>query len=97
MAQYELMHGQCVLVGHVFDVKDLEAGTLWIPADGAVRRIRLESANVLTSEVTYRDIMLNKRFVRDAFEFQTRYHLVIDHTAKFAHLVQETQPAALAA
>lgn len=98
MARYENMHGLCILAGHTFSAADLRPDTLWIPADGSLRRIRLDSIDVERQEVKYTDMGNHRSFERDSFGFQCRYCLVVNDIKEFAHLLDDAayrEPCAL--
>ncbi len=93
MARYENMHGQCVLAGHTFAAADIKPGSLWIPADGSLRRIRVDKVDVATGDVYYTDLGNSRRLERDTFGFQCRYCLVVNDVKDFAHLLDEGSTA----
>lgn len=87
MARYENIHGLCILAGHTFAAADLPEQSLWIPADGTLRRIRLDSIDVPRQEVKYTDLGNGRSFERDSFGFQCRYCLVVNDAQQYAHLL----------
>lgn len=92
MAKLVLMHGQSALAQHFFKPSELTVGSVWIPADGTVRRVTIEEIDVERGEVTYRDNRTEKRYEKDSFSFQTRYCLVVNDPGKFAHLLKSSEP-----
>lgn len=91
MANLKIMHGLCVVANHVFQPQDIAAETLWIPLDGAIRKVTVLSVDAEARELTYRDELSKRVYSRDTYEFQQRYALIVtDSDAMLQQLAEQT-------
>ena len=88
MATYQIINGQCVLAQHCFNASDLPVESLWVPADGSIRRVIVQSVDVERNVVRYQDKRTDKVHELDLLKFQARNSLVVNSTAEWQHLVQ---------
>lgn len=69
----ETIHGRHLLCGHILQSAQIKPDQIWAAADGADRQVRILSND--RGYIIYLDGSLD--FARSAFDFQTRYCLVL--------------------